>query len=270
MRRMMFSLVALGVAQSALAADYPEPYLRGSEAYVPGNPVYYRWDGAYAGVQGGASAVHGQFPSNITPQLDSVSAGSPVSAAPLGQWLNLDNVDSTKYAASYGAFLGYNMQWENAVFGMEFSYNHTSTEISGTASTTRTFTNAVPTTYSVATSASSSVKLTDIATVRGRAGWVIDNWLPYGFVGLAIGRTQASQSASLSYTPNGGGGTVTAVSSNDDGGKFQYGWALGAGVDWSITPAIFLRAEYEYIQLNQADSINIRLSSVRAGLGVRF
>jgi len=274
MRRMMVSLIAVGFAQSALAADYPEPVLRGSQvyqAYVPGSPLYFRWDGAYAGLQGGGSSVHGEFPSKIDPQFDRVTGGTPLETAPLTSWLDLANVNTTKVAATYGAFIGYNAQWENAVLGIELNYNHMSAEITGSSSATRSFTNGVPATYDVSASASSSVKLTDLATVRGRAGWVYDNWMPYGFVGLAIARTQATQSATVAYTPSGGGATVGPVTAtNDEAGRFQYGWALGAGVDWAITPSIFMRGEYEYTQLNQIDNIRVRLNSARAALGVRF
>ena len=263
MRRMVLSLVAVGFVESALAADYGGPVLRGSQTYqtyVPGDPVYYRWDGAYIGAQGGASSMTGVFPGSVSDQFATVTSGTPIDGASVG----LGTIDTTKVGATYGAFIGYNAQWENAVLGMELNYNHTSTTLTGSNSAAFAFAG-----FDVTGSATSSVKVTDMGTIRGRAGWVFDNWLPYGFVGLAIARAETSQSATLSYTA--GGVTVGPLTaSQNDNGHIQYGWALGAGVDWAITPSLFLRAEYEYMQFNEFDSIKLRMNSARAGLGMRF
>jgi opacity protein-like surface antigen len=34
--------------------------------------------------------------------------------------------------------------------------------------------------------------LTDYGTARGRAGYVVGNFLPYGFIGMAVGRASYS------------------------------------------------------------------------------
>jgi len=264
MRRVMIGFALFGFVQSAFAADYGgEPYLRGSQpAFVPGSPMYYRWDGAYAGLQAGGSSVTSDFASRVSSPLSSVTGGTPISGAPLGQWLDSGSIRTTSSGGHYGGFIGYNAQWENAVLGIELNYNHMSISMDDARVASGTFG-----AFNVSASGASSVKLTDLATVRGRAGWVYDNWLPYGFVGLAIGRTQVSQSVSVAYS-NGGPTAVAALSKDEN--NFQYGWALGAGVDWAITSGVFLRAEYEYTQLMELDGITIRANSARGAVGVRF
>jgi outer membrane immunogenic protein len=41
-------------------------------------------------------------------------------------------------------------------------------------------------------SASGNLDLTDYGTARGRAGYVVGNFLPYGFIGMAVGRASYS------------------------------------------------------------------------------
>ena len=43
-------------------------------------------------------------------------------------------------------------------------------------------------TYSVNLTGTGSLHLIDYASLRGRAGYIINNFLPYGFVGVVIGR----------------------------------------------------------------------------------
>src|SRR5262245_44929277 len=152
MRRIMLSLVAFGFVQSALAADYGEPVLRGTQSYyVPGNPAYFRWDGFYFGGQ----------------------VGWTVSNVKLS-----DQLGGSANGASYGAFTGFNAQWENAVLGVELNYNHLSV---GSA--------PQPGVGSLGTT---SASITDFGTFRARGGWVFDNVMPYGFVGFAIGNADTT------------------------------------------------------------------------------
>src|SRR5262249_59213538 len=103
MRRIIVSLIAVGFVQSALAADYGEPVLRGSQSYyVPGSPAYFRWDGFYFGGQVGWTVSNVKI-SSATPD----TGGSP-------------------HGASYCADTRYNAPWGKAVLGVELHYNHAS------------------------------------------------------------------------------------------------------------------------------------------------
>jgi opacity protein-like surface antigen len=279
MRRLIFCLLAIGMiqqvmAQQAMAQGMDGPYLRGSRPYVPGNPSYYRWDGAYGGVQAGASFGRGEFAGNkITGLINGiVAADANISAAPgVSSVIDLSGMFSqNNVGASYGVFVGYNAQWEDAVLGVEINYNHSSLTMSRSASGSTSFVSG-PTTYYIDVSGTSSLQPADFGTFRARAGWVYENILPYGFIGLAIARTEATQSATVAYnttsaiSPN----TTSATATSSDI-TTRYGWALGAGVDWMVSPSMFLRAEYEFMDFVRPSDIKLHISTLRGAIGLRF
>jgi outer membrane immunogenic protein len=215
MRRVLMSLVAFAFAQSALAADYGEPVLRGS-VYEPVAPNYLRWEGMYFGAQAGWTFNH-----------------TELNRGPLSTSLNDD-----MRASSYGGFFGYNMQWENAVLGVELNYNHTSLPFSTTGA-------------GVGIDGTQAVRITDMGTLRGRAGWVFGTVMAYGLGGLAIARAD-----------------LDSINGMTD--SISYGWALGAGVDWAILPNVFVRLEYEHTGFSHMKDVRFTTDTVRGGVGVRF
>ena len=142
-------------------------------------------------------------------------------------------------------------------------------------------------TYSVNLTGTGTLGLTDYATIRGRAGWVLGNLLPYGFAGVAIGRANYSvtslvsgqQSSATPPFPN-PDGTCTAPSatcmnysfSNSAGqsNALLYGYSVGLGLDWAVTPNLFLRSEFEFVQFVPLDSITVNIISARVGAGLKF
>ena len=87
-----------------------------------------------------------------------------------------------------GGFLGYNTQWQDLVLGVEANYTHTYLNTTATSS------------YQIAR-ASISARNTPRGNVtprphesyrlwRGavRAGYIIGNLMPYGFIGMVVGR----------------------------------------------------------------------------------
>src|SRR5262245_29573803 len=125
MRRLVVALGLITLASTALAADYELPTLRGSSPYEPVVPVYTRWTGFYAGGQVGYSAAHTDFsqvPASLTAFDPLVPFTAPFGA--VSAWATMGT--NTSSAASYGAFVGYNTQWDEVVLGFEVNYNHTS------------------------------------------------------------------------------------------------------------------------------------------------
>ncbi|HJY16006.1 MAG TPA: porin family protein, partial [Xanthobacteraceae bacterium] len=49
-----------------------------------------------------------------------------------------------------------------------------------------------------------------------------------------------------------------------------YGYSVGGGVDVALSPNLFLRAEYEYIQFAPFGNITATISSARIGAGLKF
>jgi opacity protein-like surface antigen len=52
--------------------------------------------------------------------------------------------------------------------------------------------------------------------------------------------------------------------------QIVYGFTLGMGVDIQLTPSVFFRAEYEFIQFPDISDFRVAMNSVRGGLGVKF
>lgn len=229
-RRIVAAGVPLAVALTATlahAADMPdEKLLRGS--YEVGPPAAVRWDGILLGAQIGYS--------NLNADLSSATT-----TATLAQ-------PSTN-SLQYGAFVGYNFQWDNLVVGIDAAYNRPSSlDTSATSG-----------------AASASLKLVDYATLRARAGYAFGQFLPYGFIGAAGGR--------LNYNVV---STTGATNSRDN--AYAAGFVAGLGIDVAVTPNIFVRAEYEYVAFSQIGyvenstfgGIRSSLNTGRVGIGVRF
>jgi opacity protein-like surface antigen len=214
------ALLAAAWAAPASAADLlDDSWLRGS---IGGGPV--RWDGVVLGAQLGYTNMNTNFSgSNSTVELSNTTTNS----------------------ASYGGFLGYNIQWDDIVLGIDGSY----TRVSSLASTSEGTSSGVH--------ASSSMKLIDYATVRARAGYVFGQFLPYAFIGAAVGRMDHSTTV---------GSSVVASRDNAiDGGV-----TAGLGVDVAILPNMFVRGEWEYIAFSQVSGVRVSTNTARVGFGVRF
>jgi opacity protein-like surface antigen len=280
MRRWILSLCLVGLSSGAFAGDLGLPPLRGSSAYDPAAPLYDRWSGFYAGGHFG----YGNINADLTDAFDALNVFSSSNSftAPLGAvsaWAAFGINDKT--ASSYGGFFGYNSQWDEAVLGVEINYNRTSLRASQTSSRCYSDVNlqCAPAitlgdgnSYDVAVDATASARIVDYATLRGRAGWAYGNIMPYAMVGLAFGWVETSRTATASGTPTVPPGTGTAFTTIEGEVRTRYAWGFvgGLGVDVLLLPNVFLRAEYEYLDLDSVANIALNVSTVRAGIGVKF
>jgi opacity protein-like surface antigen len=139
--------------------------------------------------------------------------------------------------------------------------------------------------YTATVGASASARLTDFGTLRARAGIAFDNFLPYAYVGAALGRVDIMRSASVSYTrhdipdvvapPT---GPLTPIPDFTYGPQAQqeikstlaYGYAIGLGIDIALMQNVFVRAEAEYLQFAPVEAIKIHVNSGRIAVGVKF
>jgi outer membrane immunogenic protein len=295
MRRVMIGLGLLGLAQSADAADLP--YLRGS------NVPTYHWAGFYGGLQVGYSSAAYDFSSGVSSLISFILSGYPSLAGDVSGWNVFGQANTS--AVSYGGFVGYNAEWEGVILGVEFNYDRTS--LFKSAANTASGPDPNPFTLSpneyytfnlVTVNGSTSVKITDMATLRGRAGWEAGPFLPYAFAGLALGRANVTQSANASATYTDWVNTCQIVlgvqscsfepvlipgtqqvqlknltfppQSTSQSGKFVYGGAGGLGLDMVLTANVFLRLEWEYLLFQPIDGIHANVNSVRTALGVLF
>jgi opacity protein-like surface antigen len=132
----------------------------------------------------------------------------------------------------------------------------------------------------VTVNSSATVAIHDFATARARFGWTYDRLLPYAFVGFAVSRADVTRSADVSgsktVTPPLPGAPSTGVLSlprspqSESKSLIAYGFTAGLGLDVAITPNLFLRGEWEYVQLPNVNDVRVNLNSVHAGLGFKF
>jgi outer membrane immunogenic protein len=126
--------------------------------------------------------------------------------------------------------------------------------------------------------ASGHLDLTDYGEVRGRAGYIVGNLLPYGFVGFVVGRADYSVSATTDATCITVANTLTQgecqgfplTSSAGQSNALLWGVSAGGGLDWAVTRNVFLRGEFEFIQFAPITNINVPIVNGRVGVGYKF
>ncbi|AXK81319.1 porin family protein [Pseudolabrys taiwanensis] len=263
-------LVTIGGAR---AADLPDDddWLRGS---FSDTPAFVRWDGVQFGATIGLSSLNANFGNSTSSQISYILRNTTIeNEGNVSGWTTLPSTSSN--SRQYGGFIGYNWQWSELVLGADLSYNYMSSlEASATDSMSRIFNTSDGYENSVTVRSSSSIKLVDYATLRGRAGYAIGQFLPYAMLGLAVGRFNYVNSASVtaSGTSASGGSPYNFSGSKTDAknNAFAIGFLGGVGVDVALLPNVFLRAEYEFISFSSVNSIRTNLSTGRLGVGVRF
>jgi len=272
MRRLIIAVGLIALVSDAFAADMGEySTLRGSN-YVPGTPSYIRWSGAYVGGQIGYQTARMDFAntSGVPGLFGAFDPANPATAPLSVAWARFGTNNSS--AISYGAFLGYNTQWDDLVLGAEVNFNFSS--LTGMARDQQHY-NPVPTNqYNVDVTATNTLHIRDYTNFRLRAGYVYDNFLPYATVGLAVGRAQFSHIATATGTPTAAGIAAGAgpfaVSEGETGTQVAWGYSGGLGIDYAIRSNIFLRGEYEYIKFLPLSSTLAAINAFRVGAGFRF
>jgi opacity protein-like surface antigen len=58
--------------------------------------------------------------------------------------------------------------------------------------------------------------------------------------------------------------------SDSKGGAWGYGFALALGVDIAVSPNVFIRGEYEYVNFPSISDIGVSFNSARVAGGLKF
>jgi len=198
------------------------------------------WTGFYAGVNGGygwsgtdstvyAEAIYGLNLANPTVATSAVKGFE-------------------KAGGFGGGQIGYNIQRGQFVYGVEADIQGSC--IGGSASASATA-NDIASGTTVSSNTSRNSGLDWFGTVRGRLGYAVDNALIYGTGGFAYGGVSGKASTTLSWLSPGflpGTRPFTA-----DTGATKTGYAVGAGVEYALTPQWSVKAEYQYIGFGSSD-----------------
>ena len=228
MRRSMVlaATCAIVSVQVASAADMPIK----APAYAPIAPIAYSWTGFYAGGQ-----VGGGWFSSQTTHID------PTGSFPAG-W-----VDSTINGRGFlgGGYAGYNYQINQFVIGIDGDYSWADLKGSGS--------DISPINFGTTTH-DETVKW--IATVTGRVGYAVNNWMFFGKGGWAWAGFDGNSSTF----------NVLGVNrSNATSSETRDGWTLGTGVEWGFLPNWSAKLEYDYVKFNTSN-FNSTLTSVATGV----
>ncbi|MBR1089549.1 porin family protein [Bradyrhizobium manausense] len=253
MRGLLLAAAMLGTVSAAHAADMPDlPVLRGgfTDGLSSGRP---NWQGYYVGGQGD----FGTITSKISPNINSGLQAGFVSPGPTYSWQQLGYATST--SAGYGAFAGYNGQWDDVVMGVEANYIH-----GGFKSTSHsrgvTYNNS--NVVIASTDSTAVVGLSDFGSLRVRAGYAWGCFLPYAFIGGGFGSQSVNTFISASPPP------VLATPTSTSKTTLVYGYSAGVGFDAMLVGGLFARAEYEYQRVTT--NIETNINTVRLGLGYKF
>lgn len=217
-------------AFSAQAADLYAPGFgaKDSPYAVPS------WTGFYLGVNGGYGWGESST-LNTSAYLDALDGdGNPGAGTS-----TYGSSSLTPEGGFGGGQLGYNLQRDRVVFGVE-------ADIQGASITGSTFSEANNSDGTVVTDAWAKSTLDWVGTVRGRVGYSFGGYLLYATGGLAFGGVKDSLSWSVtSQSPD----TPATVNGSASSNTTLTGYVIGAGFETAITPSWSVKAEYQYIDL---------------------
>ncbi len=220
-------MVAVTALLSSAAASAAGIYAGGPDGGFKDVPPYavIDWTGFYAGTNSGAAWSQHNGKLSVTATDNAGTASSVAAESPSGGF--------------GGGQIGYNWQRSSLVFGLEAD-----ADWAGVYDKAAAFTQ-YPLTLGTAKS-----ELDYFGTLRGRLGVTTGSFLLYGTGGFAFGGVR--DEIGLSYT----NGLINPVSGalRENASTTATGWAAGAGVEYAITPAMTLKAEYLHIDLGSITS----------------
>ncbi len=274
MRKFISAAMIFGTMASAHAADLPDlPVLRGG--FADGlTASRVNWQGFYVGGQGAYGSSDENFTGSTADMIAALLDHNVIQEMDVAGW-NLGFGKQSSRSSAFGAFGGYNWQWDDVVVGVEASYLHGSFGGSSVASKALTSGAALSDGlfHSVAVNSSSSISISDMATFRGRTAYAWGCFLPYAFGGFALGNADIGRSVtifdSVSAAIAGPFVPLAPLTANDMvHNHLIYGYTAGVGFDLNLVDGLFLRAEWEYVRFTTRVETNI--NTVHAGLGYKF
>jgi outer membrane immunogenic protein len=284
MRRFLMATAIVGLASGASAADMPD-YLRGS---IPPtlSTTRVNWQGYYIGGQAGYGSSDESFNGSTRTMMAALLSNTVIeNEMGVSQW-NLGLGKESARTSGFGGFVGYNLQWDDVVLGIEASYLHGKFGGASTASEERVSPAALSDSFfhDVKATSQAAISISDMATFRARAGYAYGSFLPYLFGGVALGNADISRTVTVDdhFAPTLAGAIAACPvppgspppfcahlsATEAQHNHLIYGYTAGLGVDINLIGGLFMRAEWEYIRFTA--SVDTSINTVRAGLGYKF
>jgi outer membrane immunogenic protein len=267
-------LAAAATAPAAAADWFDSSSLRGSYSGLFNRPPS-AWDGISLGGTFGYSSMSTDFGNATQSEISYILRNTLLEQEfTPSSWTALPS--GSAQSDTWGAFLGYSWQTEQLVLGVDLAYTHVNNlDTSANDTTARIVTTSDSYQHDVNIQSSAYIKLKDYATLRARAGYAFGQFLPYAFIGAAVGRFDYSTSATVTdnITPPAPAVPYVFGPTTDSQSKtnaYDAGLEAGLGMDVAVLPNVFVRGEWEFIAFAPLSGIRTNINTVRAGIGVRF
>ena len=259
----------------ALSADLDYGPLRGSQ-YEPASMVtpIVDWSGGYFGGFAGITQSNFGFGSTFRDPVAHIVRHTTVEKEMKVSGLLRPTADDAR-ARAFGAFGGFNMQFQEVVVGIEADYTRGRMRGQSGDAIGRSFNASDGYTYDVALAGQASTQLEDYGTLRVRAGYTAGAFLPFVTGGVALGRALVARSGVVDLVGTDIAGKYPTVSlyqgfSAGPREKYSIGTAVSAGVDVQIFNNVFLRGEYQFVSFGDFDGHKANVNTIRGAAGVKF
>lgn len=161
-------------------------------------------------------------------------------------WSAVTSASTKPKGALFGGTLGYNYQVGSVVWGVEGDFGWSGVKGSAACGA-----------FSCETANGW------LGTIRGRVGYAFDRWLPYLTAGGAYGDVKA---------------TTTVPTLPASASKSQFGWTVGAGLEYAFLGNWSTKLEYLYVDLGSpnlgtatvTNNVSLKENIVRLGLNYKF
>lgn len=243
------SLILIGstVASPAAAAG-PEPVLADPVLVAPSAPN--DWSGGYAGLSFGAAFGRGAV--ELEDYFGDIFIESDVERGLLP-----DDIDGSETDFIGGLTIGYNIQREQFLGGVEFDISMLNQEIENT------YDRPDPAAPPIEVESTLTTEIDGLATLRLRGGYASGRNLFYATGGLAAGRVKNEYNLDIpGFLP-----PPDLYSQTWENEDTLFGYAVGAGYERRITERWSLKGEILYYDL---EDVTIEARDLGEGLDYEF
>lgn len=233
------ALVAVLLGSPAFSADLSDRV----PASIPAPPPVFNWTGLYAGLNGGwafGSANH------------RYTGNAAYLAGPVATGLSPAGFNLSPSSGIVGAQLGYNIQFGQAVLGLETDLSYLRRSDSA----------GVLTTVGASSLYTEALTRTEwLGSTRARAGFAFDRTLLYVTGGVAYGGVRSEGRIN-------GGGALGGLAWAGGQTSTRAGWIVGVGAEHAFTNQITARLEYAYYDLGRVSTTIAPINAATAATGI--